>query len=162
MFRADAFKATRGSNMALGLMNRIFRATLQAALLPILALVLFFAHGWISLEFSELPSLFPTRPLKLSALLAGSVFAAVVVAAVFAYPLAKTYGHFAALAAIAICLPVVVIRVSFIPGTSRKTFVVLALVLEQIALVVLLPLATWLLARRRPNNALQATRNARA
>ena len=111
--------------------------SLQLAILPALAIALFFAHGWIAAEFSELPSLFQTRPTKLAALFAGSVLAAAAVSLIFAYPLVVTYGGHSFLAAVFISVPTVCYRASFISSTSGKFFVALTLVMELVALAVL-------------------------
>ena len=124
------------------------RHLLQLLLLPVLALALFIAQAYIAVLLSGLPMLFSTRPLKLTALLASAVLISVIVAAVFAYPVALAYKRRTVLAAIVVCAPTILFHFPHVFETSGKPFVIATLILELLSLAILVPYASWLVGSR--------------
>jgi hypothetical protein len=99
----------------------------------------------VAIHFGLMPT---TRNVELAALMLSSILGPAVTAGMFAYPIARLYAHRSALAAILICIPTLIHRifnyldVTHLPWTNAMIFT------QWICLIVLVPLAAWLVQRR--------------
>lgn len=126
--------------------SRILRI-LRAAFVPAFIWAGFIAYGYSLAFFAEtIPS--PEKSMLLvGALLSQGFFAAATTSLLFSYPLALIYRKSAVAVALAMSLPVLVLRIPEFTDPDRHPFAIVISAYELLAYAMLLIMGTWLTQR---------------
>jgi len=116
---------------------------IRSILLILFAITGFFVYGNALAYLSEI-IVAPDRPLIYGALMLQGFIAAALVSALLCFPLAKVFRQHSSYAALAISLPVLLLRAPEFLVPSRHVFALLISVYEVLAYALLLVLGTWL------------------
>jgi hypothetical protein len=128
---------------------------IRSIFLVLLAIAGFLIYGNALGYLSEI-IVAPTRPLIYGALLLQGFIAAALVSALLCFPLAKVFRQHSPYAALAISLPVLLLRAPEFLDPSRHAFAQLISAYEVLAYALLLVLGTWLAYKQlSPNTVLQ-------
>jgi hypothetical protein len=121
---------------------------LLLTLIPVLAVALYNAHHFVQSTAIEIGLLPDARNLELASLLLCSIFGPAVTASLFAYPIARLYAHRSVPAASLITAPTVIVRIYHFIGASYLPWTNAFIIVQWISLIVLVPLAAWLVSHK--------------
>jgi hypothetical protein len=121
---------------------------LQRMLLPLLAIAFFILREVIQPIVIDIALLPDTRAIELTCLLAAALFGPGLVALLLAYPVARLYGRHAWWVGAIVAFPTACRFAYTRFGTPHLPFVKIVHGVEFACLVVLLPLAAWIVQRR--------------
>lgn len=124
---------------------------IRAILLMLFAMAGFFVYG-NALGYLSETIVAPDRPLIFGALLLQGFIAALLVSALLCFPLAKVFRQHSPYAALAISLPVLLLRAPEFLDPSRNFFALLISAYEVLAYTLLLVLGTRLAHKQLPPN----------
>lgn len=125
---------------------------IRSILLILFATVGFFVYGNALGYLSEI-IVATDRPLIYGALLLQGFIAAALVSALLCFPLAIVFRKHSPYAALAISLPVLLLRAQEFLGPSRHVFALLISAYEVLAYTILLVLGAWLAHKQLTPNA---------
>jgi hypothetical protein len=128
---------------------------LSLPLLPVLALLLLIVHHAVQSIAIHVGVMPDSRNLELAGLVLGSILGPAVTAMLFAYPIARLYAQRSALAAILVCAPTIASRIHHYAAVTRLPWTNAISYVQWVSLFLLVPLAAWLLHRRRVRRALK-------
>lgn len=127
--------------------SRIFRV-LRAVLVPAFIWAGFVAYGYSLGFFAETIPTPEKSTLVVGALLAQGFLAAAATSLLFSYPLALLYRKSALTVALAMSLPVLVLRIPEFTDPGRHPFAIVISAYELLAYTLLLVMGTWLAQRQ--------------
>lgn len=117
-------------------------------LLPILAVALLIAHGWLQFRAFDVAFIVRAREFQLPLLILAAVVAPALTASAFAYPIARSYGRHSAMAGLVICAPASLYWTFVHLPEVQLPWTVAAYTIVVVSLLVFFPLAAEIVRRR--------------